>query len=59
MSGSKAKEIRKAINLNLKECHPIQKRVYKRLKKEYTKMTEENKPLFLEQLKNKFNHEKR
>jgi hypothetical protein len=40
MSGSKAKELRRICNIDLRNCDPIQKRIYRRLKKRYNKLPE-------------------
>jgi hypothetical protein len=55
MRSTKAKEIKNAINLNLKTANPIQKRLYKRLKKAYNKLSHEDKSSFVNNLKLQFN----
>ena len=55
MRSFKAKEIKDAINLDLKTANPIQKRLYKRLKKAYIKLCHEDKLKFIENLKTQFN----
>ena len=55
MRSAKAKEIKNAINLDLKIANPIQKRLYKRLKKAYSKLSHEDKLNFVSNLKLQFN----
>ena len=52
MNKAIAKEIRKIINYDPKLSDVTQKRVYSRAKKQYTKLSEGAKPLFLQELKN-------
>ena len=54
MRSAKAKEIKNAINLDLKTANPIQKRLYKRLKKAYSKLSHEDKLNFVSNLKLQF-----
>jgi hypothetical protein len=50
MSGSKAKLLRKmlseSIGFNLKDSNPISKRIYRRLKKKYSKLNHKQKTTY-------------
>jgi len=52
MNNNVAKEIRKIINYDPKLSDSTQKRVYSRAKKQYNKLSEGAKPLFLQELRN-------
>jgi hypothetical protein len=53
MNNKKAKELRKLINFD----DEISKRVYKRLKKQYKKLSADAKPIFINQIKKTLNAE--
>lgn len=57
MRNSKAREIRKAILADWENANPIQKRLYKRLKKVYASLTEDAKQVFIENIKNQLKYE--
>ena len=50
MNATKAKQIRKILNFDPNFSDETSKRVYSRLKKQYTKLSKGAKPLFLAQL---------
>tara|TARA_B100001027_G_scaffold151937_1_gene106678 strand:- start:703 stop:876 length:174 start_codon:yes stop_codon:yes gene_type:complete len=50
MNATKAKQIRKILNFDPNGSDETSKRVYSRLKKQYTKLSKGAKPLFLAQL---------
>ena len=52
MNNNIAKEIRKILNYDPKLSDATSKRVYSRAKKQYNKLSEGAKPLFLQELKN-------
>jgi hypothetical protein len=43
MSGKKSKELRRICNVDLHNCEPIQKRIYRRLKKRYNLLPKNKK----------------
>ena len=53
MNNKKAKELRKLINFD----DDISKRVYKRLKKQYKKLSANAKPIFISEIKKTLNAE--
>jgi hypothetical protein len=53
MNNKKAKELRKIINFD----DEISKRVYKRLKKQYKKLSADARPVFIKQIKQTLNAE--
>lgn len=53
MNNKKSKELRKLIN----PSDDISKRVYKRLKKQYKKLSAEAKPIFINEIKKTLNAE--
>lgn len=55
MNKKVAKKIRKILNFNPKASDETSKRVYSRAKKQYNKLSEGAKPLFLQQLENLYN----
>lgn len=55
MNNKKAKELRKIINFD----DEISKRVYKRLKKQYKKLSADARPIFIKQIKQTLNAEER
>jgi hypothetical protein len=52
MNKTTAKEIRKILNYDPKLSDATQKRVYSRAKKQYNKLSQGAKPLFIEELRN-------
>lgn len=52
MNKTIAKEIRKILNYDPKLSDATQKRVYSRAKKQYNKLSQGAKPLFIEELRN-------
>jgi|694.fasta_scaffold25006_4 hypothetical protein len=57
MRATKAKELRKLINLDLKNPNLIQKRLYRRLKKAYSKLSCMDKQSFMHNLKLQLNEQ--
>jgi hypothetical protein len=55
MNNKAAKTIRKILNFDPNCADPTSKRVYSRAKKQYNKLSQGAKPLFLEELKNLYN----
>lgn len=55
MNKTTSKEIRRILNYDPKFPDATIKRVYSRAKKQYNKLSEGAKPLFLEQLRNLYN----
>ena len=53
MNNKKAKELRKLVNFD----DDISKRVYKRLKKQYRKLSADAKPIFINEIKKTLNEE--
>ena len=51
MSGSKARQLRKTIGYDANSPNPILKSLYRKVKKEYTKATTEEKRDFIVNLK--------
>jgi hypothetical protein len=58
MNKTIAKEIRNILNYDPNLSDATQKRVYSRAKKQYNKLSKGARPLFLEELKNLYNHNK-
>jgi hypothetical protein len=52
MNKTTAKEIRKILNYDPKLSDETSKRVYSRAKKQYNKLSQGAKPLFIEELRN-------
>ena len=57
MRATKAKQLRKLINLDLKNPNLIQKRLYRRLKKAYSKLSRMDKTSFMHNLKLQLNEQ--
>lgn len=55
MNNTAAKRIRKILNFDPNCADPTSKRVYSRAKKQYNKLSEGAKPLFLQELQNLYN----
>jgi len=55
MNKTVAKKIRNILNFDPNSSDPTSKRVYSRAKKQYNKLSQGAKPLFLEELKNLYN----
>ena len=55
MNNKAAKTIRNILNFDPNASDETSKRVYSRAKKQYNKLSEGAKPLFLQQLKNLYN----
>jgi|TARA_B100000035_G_scaffold55698_2_gene44032 hypothetical protein len=58
MNKATAKQIRKILNYDPKLSDATQKRVYSRAKKQYNKLSEGAKILFLQELENLYNQSK-
>ena len=56
MNNTVAKQIRKILNFDPNSSDPTSKRVYSRAKKQYNKLSQGAKPLFVEELKNLYNN---
>jgi len=56
MNNTVAKKIRKILNFDPNSADPTSKRVYSRAKKQYNKLSQGAKPLFIEELKNLYNN---
>jgi len=52
MNSKSAKQIRSILNYDPKLADETSKRVYSRVKKQYNKLSEGAKPLFLQELRN-------
>ena len=55
MNNTVAKKIRKILNFDPNASDETSKRVYSRAKKQYNKLSEGAKPLFLQELQNLYN----
>lgn len=55
MNKTVAKQIRQILNFDPNASDETSKRVYSRAKKQYNKLSQAAKPLFLQQLKNLYN----
>jgi hypothetical protein len=58
MNSKKAKQIRKAIISSENKGNPIFRRIYKRFKKLYARTPEQQKPVLLQAIQEKFNYER-